>query len=92
MGFPDLRDSRVDMKRAASLDAERLAAAVQEGGLSPAAERAAMAELAGRVLADELDYSARGRSRIGRVVDGVTVAVGAMVLLAWLARTSGLLG
>jgi uncharacterized membrane protein len=90
MGFRDLRDPRAVVKRVASMDAERLAAAVQEGGLGPVAEKAVMAELAGRVLADEVDDSARGRSQVGRVVDVVTVVVGAVVLVVWIARTLGL--
>jgi len=90
MELASVRDPRGLEKRVALMDAERLAAAVQEGGLSPVAEKAAMAELAGRVLADEIDYSARGRSRTAWVVDRVTVLVSAVVLAAWLARTLGL--
>jgi hypothetical protein len=91
MGLPDVRDPRGFEKRIGSMDAERLAAAVQDGGLSPVAERAAMAELAGRVLADEIDCNARAQGGIDRVVNWVTALVAVAVLGAWLARTLGLL-
>ena len=85
----DVRDGRELPKAVASMDAERLAAVVQKGELTPEAEKVAMAELAGRVLADEIDYSARGRSRAGRIVDGVTLLVSAAVIAAWVAQMFG---
>jgi hypothetical protein len=72
------------------MDADRLAAAVQEGELNPLAERAAMAELAGRVLADGIDDRGRGQTRMDRAVTRVTVGVAVVVLGIWLARTFGL--
>lgn len=89
MALPDVRDPRALEKSVASMDAEGLAAAVQ-GGLSPFAERAAMAELAGRVVADEIDYSPGARSRLTRVVDRAPAVVAAVVLAVWLAQTFGL--
>jgi hypothetical protein len=90
MGLPDGRDPRGFKKRVASMDADRLAAAVQQGGLSSVAENAAMAELAGRVLADESDDSTRARSRMGWVVDRAPALAAAVVFAVWLARTFGL--
>lgn len=90
MGLRDVRDPRGFEKRVGSMDAERLAAAVQEGGLSPVAQRVAMAELAGRVLADEIDYSPGARSRVARLVDRTPALVAAVVFAVWLARTLGL--
>ena len=90
MGFPDLRDPRAVEKRVASMDAVGLAAAVQQGGLSSVARRAAMAELAGRVLADEIDYGATGESQMATLVDRVPALAAAVMLGVWLARTFGL--
>lgn len=90
MGLLDVRDPRGFEKRVASMDTEKLAAVVQVGGLSPAAEKAAMSELAGRVLADEIDYSARGQGRMARVVDRGAALAAAVVFAVWLARTFGL--
>ena len=90
MGLPDVRGPRGFEKRVGSMDAEKLAAAVQVGGLSPVAEKAAMSELAGRVLADEIDYSPGARSRVLRLVDRASVLAAAAVFVVWLARTFGL--
>jgi hypothetical protein len=90
MGLPDGRDPHGFKKRAASMDADRLAAAVQQGSLSPVAEKAAMAELAGRVIADESDDGARARSRMAWVVDRAPALAAAVVFAVWLARTFGL--
>ncbi len=49
-----------------------------------------MAELAGRVLADEIDYSPGARSRVARLVDRTPALVAAVVFAVWLARTLGL--
>lgn len=90
MGLGDVREPRGFVKRVGSMDAEKLAAAVQVGGLSPVAERAAMSELAGRVLADEIEYRPQGRSRMARLVDRGPALVAAVVFAVWLARTFGL--
>jgi hypothetical protein len=90
MGLGDLREARGFVKRVGSMDAEKLAAAVQVGGLSPVAEKAAMSELAGRVLADEIDYSPGARSWMARVVDRAPALAAAVVFIVWLARTFGL--
>jgi hypothetical protein len=90
MGLPDVREPRGFEKRVGLMDAEKLAAAVQVGGLSPVAEKAAMSELAGRVLADEIDYSPGVRSRMARVVDRAPALAAAVMLAVWLARTLGL--
>jgi hypothetical protein len=89
MGLRDVREPRGFEKRVGSMDAEKLAAAVQVGGLSPVAEKAAMSELAGRVLADEIDYSPGARSRMARVVDRAPALAAAVVFAVWLARTLG---
>jgi len=90
MGLPDVREPRGFEKRVGLMDAEKLAAAVQVGSLSPVAEKAAMSELAGRVLADEIDYSPGVRSRMARVVDRAPALAAAVMLAVWLARTLGL--
>jgi len=90
MGLPDVREPRGFEKRVGLMDAEKLAAAVQVGSLSPVAEKAAMSELAGRVLADEIDYSPRVRSRLARLVDRASVLAAAVVFAVWLAWTFGL--
>jgi hypothetical protein len=90
MGLPDVREPRGFEKRVGSMDAERLAAAVQQGGLSPVAEKAAMSELAGRVLADEVDFGSGARSRMAWLVDRAPALAAAVVFVVWLARTSGL--
>ena len=90
MAPPHLRDPRAFEKRVTSMDAERLAAALQGGGLSQLAEKAAMAELAGRVLADEIDYSPGVQSRLARLVDRAPALAVAVMLAVWLARTLGL--
>jgi hypothetical protein len=90
MGLPDVREPRGFEKRVGLMDAEKLAAAVQVGGLSPVAEKAAMSELAGRVLADEIDYSPGARSRLARLVDRAPALAAAVMLAVWLARTLGL--
>jgi hypothetical protein len=90
MGLPDVREPRGFEKRVGSMDAEKLAAALQVGGLSPVAEKAAMSELAGRVLADEIDYTPGARSRMAWVVDHAPALAVAVVFVVWLARTFGL--
>ena len=90
MAPPHLRAPRAFEKRVTSMDAERLAAALQGGGLSQLAEKAAMAELAGRVLADEIDYSPGARSRMARLLDRAPALAVAVMLAVWLARTLGL--
>jgi len=90
MGLPNLRAPRAFEKRVGSMDAERLAAAVQGGGLSQPAEKTAMAELAGRVLADEIDYSAGARSRMARLLDRGSALAFVVVFAVWLAQTFGL--
>jgi hypothetical protein len=92
MGLRDVRDLRAFEKRVASMDAERLAAAVQGGGLRPVAEEAAMAELAGRVLADEIDDRLGARSRLLRAADRMSLLAGVVVLAVWLARAFGWFG
>lgn len=90
MGLPDVCDPGAFEKRVGSMDADRLAAAIQHGGLTPVAEKAAMTELAGRVLADEIDYRLRAQSRLLRLVNRVSPLVAAAVFAVWLARTFGL--
>jgi len=70
------------------MDADTLAAAVQQGRLGQPAERAALAELARRVVADEDGGEARpGRAfLVGAAELAVTVAI-----VLWLARLLGLL-
>jgi len=90
MGLPDVREPRGFEKRVGLMDAEKLAAAVQVGGLSPVAEKAALAELAGRVLADEIDYGPGVRSRVVGLVERAPVLAAAVVFAVWLAWTFGL--
>jgi hypothetical protein len=92
MGLRDVRDFRAFKRRVASMDAERLAAAVRGGGLRPFAEEAAMAELAGRVVADEIDERLGARSPVLRVVNRVSVLAAAVTLAVWLALAFGLFG
>ena len=74
----------------AAMDADTLAAAVQQGKLGQPAERAAVAELARRVLADEVED---GEARSGRAVLAGAAELAATVAIAlWLARLFGLLG
>jgi len=90
MGLPNLRAPRAFEKRVGSMDAERLAAVVLEGGLGQFAEKAAMAELAGRVLADEIDYGPGGRSPMAWLLDRAPALAVAVVFAVWLAQTFGL--
>jgi len=85
------RESRVFEQSFASMDADTLAAAVQQGKLGQPAERAAVAELARRVLADEVEDGAEARS--GRALLAGAAELAATVAIAlWLARLFGLLG
>lgn len=90
MALPDLRDPHAFEKRVGLMDAERLAVAVQEGSLSQPAEKTAMAELAGRVLADEIDYGPGGRSPVAWLLDRAPALAVAVIFAVWLARTFGL--
>lgn len=90
MAPPHFRAPRAFEKRVGLMDAERLAVAVQEGSLSQPAEKTAMAELAGRVLADEIDYSPGARSPVARLVDSVPALAVAVVFAIWFAQTFGL--
>jgi len=90
MAPPHLRAPRAFEKRVTSMDAEGLAVAVQEGSLSQPAERTAMAELAGRVLADEIDYGPGGRSPMAWLLDRAPALAVAVIFAVWLARTLGL--
>jgi hypothetical protein len=91
MAFRNLRDRRVFEKSFASLDADALAAAVQHGRLGQPAERAAVAELARRVLADEVECGAGARSDRA-FLDRASVLAAAVAIAVWLARLLGLLG
>lgn len=91
MAFPNLHDRRALEERVASMDAEALAATVQRGGLSQLAESVAMAELARRVLADEVDYGPGGRSRVTRLLDRASELAAALAFAIWLAWVLGLI-
>lgn len=69
------------------MDTEALASAIQRGGLSQLAETAAMAELARRVVEDEIDYGASAQGRMARLLDRageLVVTLGVIVWLVWL--------
>lgn len=69
------------------MDAETLAAAVQQGRLSQLEAGAAMSELARRVLVDEVDCIASAQSGIGRLVSPVlalAIMVAFALRLAWM--------
>ena len=87
MGHLALHDGRVRGKSVASLDAETLAAVVQQGRLGQLEHGAAMSELARRVLADEADCSPPAQSRIGRLVSPIlafAITVAFALRLAWM--------
>jgi hypothetical protein len=84
-----VHDSRVRGTSAFLLDAETLAAAVQQGRLSQLEAGAAMSELARRVLADEVDCIASAQSRIGRLVGPVLALA---ILVAFALRLAWMLG
>jgi len=67
------------------MDAEALAAAVQQGGLTELAEGAALAELARRVLADEVNFGTAARARTTRLLDRASVLAAALAFAVWLA-------
>lgn len=85
MALLNLNDRRALEESLASMDGEALAAAVQQGGLTRPAETAAMAELARRVLADEVDYGPGARSRTARLLDRASVLAAALAFAVWLA-------
>jgi len=88
MAFLNLRDRRASEKSFASMDADTLAAAVQQGRLGQPAERAALAELARRVVADEDG----GEARPGRAfLVGAAELAATVAIVLWLARLLGLL-
>jgi len=74
------------------MDAEAFAAAVQQGGLSQLAENAAMAELARRVVADEVDYGPGATSGTFRMLDVASKLAAALAFVVWLASSFGLSG
>jgi hypothetical protein len=67
------------------MDAEALAATVQRGGLNQVAESVAMAELARRVLADEVDFDPGARTRTAGLLDRASVLAAALAIGVWLA-------
>jgi hypothetical protein len=71
--------------RVASMDADALAAAIQRGGLTQLAERAAMAELARRVLADEVDLGPGARARTAWLLDRASALAAVLAFVVWLA-------
>ena len=82
-----LHDGRVRGKSVASLDAETLAAAVQQGRLGQLEHGAAMSELARRVLADEADCGPHAQSRIAwllNTVSALAIMVAFALRLAWM--------
>ncbi|MGH6954178.1 MAG: hypothetical protein ACREGL_08355 [Alphaproteobacteria bacterium] len=87
----NLHDRRALEECVASMDAEALAAAVQQGGLSQLAERAAMAELARRVVADEIDYGPGAEGRMSRLLDRTSTLAAALAFAVWLAWVLGLI-
>jgi len=66
-----------------SMDAEALAAVVQQGGLAEPAEDAAVAELARRVLADDIEFGAGARTP--HLFDHPAVLAAALAFAVWLA-------
>lgn len=89
MALLNLHDRRALEESVTSMDAEALAATVQQGGLSQLAESVAMAELARRVLADEVDYDPGARSRTARLLDRASVLAAALAFAVWLAWVLG---
>jgi len=85
MALLNLHDRRALEASVASMDAEALAAAVQQGGLTRLAESAAMAELARRVLADEVDSGPGARTRTAHLLDRASVLAAALALAVWVA-------
>jgi hypothetical protein len=79
----NLHDRRALEESLASMEAEALAAAVLQGGLTQRAETAAMAELARRVLAD--DFHPGARTRTTRLLDRAPVLAAALAFAVWLA-------
>lgn len=84
MAFPNLHDRRALEASVASMDAEALATAVQQGGLTQRAERAAMAELARRVLTDEVDSHLGAQNRTAHLLDRASVLAAALAFAVWL--------
>jgi Arc/MetJ family transcription regulator len=84
-GAAEIRDLSALKRRTGSIDTEVLATAIQEGTLDPLAERAAMAELARRVVADEDDCSAGGVSYVPTTLVLGPVLAAALVLGVWVA-------
>jgi len=80
-----LHDRRTLEESVTSMDAEALAATVQQGGLTQLAESAAMAELARRVLADEVDFDPGARTRTAGLLDRASVLAAALAIGVWLA-------
>ncbi len=85
MALLNLHDRRAPEESVASMDAEALAAAVQQGALTPLAESTAMAELARRVLVDELDFGPGARTRTARLLDRASVLAAVLAFAVWLA-------
>ena len=81
----NLPDRRAVEQTITSMDAEALAAAVQQGGLTELAERAAMAELVRRVLVDDVEFDGDAWARTARLFDGPPVLAAALALAVWLA-------
>ncbi len=89
MAILNLHDRRALEESVTSMDAEALAATVQQGGLSQLAETVAMAELARRVLVDEVDYGPSARSRTARLLDRASVLAAALAFAVWVAWVLG---
>ncbi len=91
MGLLNLHERRALERRVAAMDAQALAAVVQQGGLSQLAESVAMAELARRVLADHADYGSGGRGRVTGLLDRASELAAALAFAMWLAWALGLI-
>jgi hypothetical protein len=68
-----------------SMDAEALAAVVQQGGLAKPAEDAAVAELARRVLADDIEFDGGPRTRTAPLFNRPPMLAAVLALAVWLA-------
>ena len=91
MALLNLLDRRALEASVASMDAEALAAEIRQGGLSQLAESVAMAELARRVLADQVDYGPSARGGSPRVLDVASKLAAALAFAVWLAWVLGLI-
>ena len=89
MTIPNLHDRRAIDEVVARMDTEAIVEGVRSGELSAFAAEVAMAELARRVVADEVDYGVRTRRRTLRVLDQAGNCFVTGAYLAWLVWTLG---